>query len=398
MRGNTLHDKEQETSLQDTAEELSGSMDSQPDEQRLMRSVLESDEDTIDDGTLVAEATNQGVGNFTPDLLFQNLVQNYSEAKRLYGETLIRSLTDYSSDYIKKNVSIPEFKETIRQRIEERIEGMREKGLVDREGYVTEKGLQLSALVTYAEEIDHLESIGMGHQEKRKDEEGDKEDVVEFQRGKHRFRDVAMKQTIKMAVRRGHSVLHPADIRAYERAQPGKIEIILGLDSSGSMRGEKIRMSKKAGIALAYRALHDGNDCGLITFTSTIERALPPTENFMELLHELVKTRASKETDLAKMVFKSTELFSKRECTKHLIILTDAVPTKGENPRKESLHAASVARDHGITVSIIGIGLDEEGERLAREMTEIGNGRLYCVSSVSSLDMIMLQEYDTVNH
>ena len=49
----------------------------------------------------------------------------------------------------------------------------------------------------------------------------------------------------------------------------------------------------------------------------------------------------------------SLKLFTKEQCTKHLIIISDAVPTKGEDPRKLTLDAALewVASDELVEVT-----------------------------------------------
>ncbi len=382
---------------QEAVERLDGKLASNPDEQRLMRSVLENEERAIDDGKVLAEAISQGVGSFTPDLMFQNLVENYRNAKKLYGETLIRALTEYTPDYIQKNLSIPEFRDALSQRMEENIDQMKERGLLDKQGFVTEYGLKLAALVLYTEELDDLVSKGLGRKEvKERDSYGDKEDAVPYRKGFFRFRDVAMKQSVKTALRRGHASLEPRDLKAHERSHKGRIQVVYAMDASGSMRGEKISMAKRAGIALCYKAVEERNEVGLIVFTSRIEAAIPPTRDFRALLEELTRIRAGQETDLAKTITESVGLFSRERCTRHLLILTDALPTKGKDPRKETLEAASAARDAGITISVVGIALDKDGERLAREVAEVGEGRLYRVKTVADLDKVILEDYDAL--
>lgn len=388
-----------DTSLEQLKEEvlpLSGTLASNPDEQRLMHSLLENEEQSIEDGKLMAEAINQGVGSFTPDLLFQNLVSDYRNAERLYGQTLIRALTEYSPDYVKKNLNIPEFKRTLQQRIEENVNALRERGQLDEQGFITERGMKLASLVLYTEELDNLVSKGLGRKElKERDTYGEKEEAVPFKKG-FRFKDIAMQQSVKTAIRRGHNRVEMRDLRAYERFHKGRIQVIYAMDSSGSMRGEKIATSKRAGIALSFTAIEERNEVGLIVFTNQIEQAIPPTRDFTLLLKELTSIRAGSETDLAKTILHSTELFDKGTCTKHLLILTDAVPTKGKDPRQETLEAASTAHDRGITISVIGIGLDEEAERLARDIIEVGEGRLYKVHSLENLDRVILEDYDAL--
>jgi len=378
-------------------EELDGALASAPDEERLMRSVLENDQETIEDGHLVSEAIDRGVGSFTPDLLFQNLVKEYRNAKRLYGETLIRALTGYAPDYIRKNVRIPEFQQALSKRIEENVAALRDRGLVDEDGFLTERAERLAALVLYTEELDALVTKGLGSKErKERSSSGEKGDVVAFRRSTHRFRDLALKRSVRTAVRRGHRKLLPEDVRAFERVDRGRIQILYALDASGSMRGEKLSQSKRAGVALAFRAIEEGDEVGLLVFTGSIEKEVRPTRNFRELLRELTIVRAGKETDLAGTIRASITLFTREECTRHLLLLTDAVPTRGADPVRETLEAAGEARNASVTISVVGIKLDEEGERLARRVIELGQGRLYRVRSLEELDRIILDDYDAL--
>jgi len=380
-----------------TVDELSGKLTSNPDEERLMRSILENDKETIKDGMLLNDATSMGVGAFTPDIIFEQLVNNFRNAKQLYGQTLIRELTEYGTDFIEKNINIPEFRDSLQQHLQTNIDRLKEKGLLDKEGRVTKLGMKLAGLVMYTEELDHLVSIGLGKKElKERDTYGEKADIVPFKKG-FRFRDISLKQSVKQSLRRGHKTLIVEDLRAHEREQKGRIQIIYALDSSGSMRGEKIKMSKRAGIALAFKAIEERNEVGLMLFTKQVDLAFPPTRNFPLLLDELVKVRAGSETNITEVLLHAPTLFTRQECTKHLILLTDALTTKGKDPYKEAIEAAGTARNHGITISVIGINLEKEGESLARQIVEVGEGRLYKVSDLSALDKIMLEEYDQVN-
>ena len=90
-------------------DELSGKLKASDEAKKLMRSVMENDKETIDEGKLIKEAFNRGMGSFVPDMMFENLVKNFSLAKNLYGETMIRLLTGYDPSYIEKNVVVPEF-------------------------------------------------------------------------------------------------------------------------------------------------------------------------------------------------------------------------------------------------------------------------------------------------
>jgi len=374
------------------AEELSGKLEKQTKENKLMHSVLENDKEIIDEGKLLSESINQNLSSFVPYMIFKNLVNDYKLAKQLYGEFIIRKLTGYEPGFVEKNIKIPEFREEIKKNIEENIKKLKQKDFLNKEGEITDEGLKLSSLVLYTEELDKLRIKGLGEKkEKKKDVYGDKKDYVPYK--KTRYRDVAVKQSVKTAIRRQHSKLLREDLRIFERQKKGGISIVYGLDASGSMKGEKIGVGKRAGVALAYKAISERNKVGLIVFGEEIKQTVPPTLDFDEILRSITSIRARAETDIAKTIQKAIEMFGIRKETKHLILLTDVLPTKGKKPEEETLRAVSIARHQGITISVVGINLDKQGLKLAKRIIEISNGRLYKVKNLELLDTVILEDY-----
>jgi len=374
------------------AEELSGKLSKQSEENKLMHSVMENDKEEIENGKLISEGINQNLSSFVPDMMFKNLVNDYKMAKQLYGEFLVRKLTGYDPGFVEKNLKIPEFKEEVRKNIEENVKKLKEEGLINKEGEITNKGLKLSSLVLYTEELDKLKLKGLGEKkERKKDPYGDKKDYENYK--KTRYRDIAIKQSIKTALRRSHTELQKEDLRIYSREKKGGITVIYALDSSGSMKGEKIRMGKQAGIALAYKAISEHNKVGLIVFNEEVKNCVWPTLNFQDILMGLANIRTKAETDFAASIEKALEMFNNTKGTKHLILLTDVLPTKGDNPEEKTLRAVSNARNEDITISIIGVNLDKDGLKLAKRIIEISNGRLYRVKNLQNLDTVMLDDY-----
>jgi len=374
------------------SEELSGDLERQDQEDKLMRSVLENNDEEIDDGRLLTESFNQNLSSFVPEMTFRNLVNNYKMAKQLYGEFILRKLAGYDPSFIEKNIRIPEFQEEIKKNIEENIKDLKNKNLLNKDGEVTSKGVKLSSLVLYTEELDSLRIKGLGEKkEKKKDIYGDKKDVNNFR--KTRYRDIAVKQSVKIALKRGHKSLQKEDIRIFNREKKGGIQIIYAFDASGSMKGEKINMGKKAGVALAYKAINEKNKVGLIVFGEEVKKVVLPTLDFNDILKNLITIHAKSETNFAETIIKAIEMFGNTKETKHLILLTDAMPTKGPKPEEETLKAVSMARDCDVTISIIGINLDKEGDKFAKKVIEVSNGRLYKVKNVGRLDTVILEDY-----
>jgi Mg-chelatase subunit ChlD len=388
-------DQEVELVEIEEAEELTGKMSRSPDEERLMHTVLENDEQTIDDGKVLAESVDYALGSFTPDLMFEKLVQNYRNAQRLFGPTIIRELTGYEGGFIERNLKVAEFREELKKNIHRNVDRLKKEGLLDKDGVVTQEGLQLASLVLYTEELDHLRMRGLGKKEiKERSHYGEPDQVVPF--AKQRYRDIDLRGSIKRALRRGHTRIEQEDLRAVTRRARGKISIIYALDASGSMRGQKLTTSKKAGIALAFRAIQDKNDVGLIVFTSRVERSIAPTQEFRLLLEELTKVRAGQETDIGLVIDHALTLFATRAHTRHLILITDALATRGQDPGKIALEATSRAAALGVTISVVGINLEREGEKLARQIAELGNGKLYKVSKLEEMDSLILEDYESL--
>lgn len=390
-----MTDEEQTVEETESVEALKGKMHSDFDDERLMHSVIESDEQHVKDGKLLCDSVDYAVGSFTPDLMFKEMVENFKNAQRLFGPTIIRELTGYGSEYVEKNLKIGEFRDEIKRNIEKNVDRLKDEGLLDKEGRVTEEGLRLASLVLYTEELDSLQTHGLGRKDvKERSHYGERDEVVAYSR--QRYKDIDMRGSVLRAIRRGHDHVDKKDLQAFSRQQHGRISIVYALDASGSMRGPKITTAKKAGVALAYNAVQDKNDVGLLVFTSKVEMSIPPTQDFMLLLSELAKLRAGQETDIAIAIEKGCELFERGAHTKHLTLLTDAIPTRGKDPGRASMEAASAARNAGVTISIIGINLEREGEALARRIVEVGAGKLYRVTSLDDIDAIMLEDYESL--
>ena len=131
-------------------------------------------------------------------------------------------------------------------------------------------------------------------------------------------------------------------------------------------------------------------------FWTEIKQFLHPTTDFIKIITEIAKATTGNETNIALSIEKAIELFPQREETKHMTIITDALPTIGKEPEKETLEAVGKAATSGITISVIGINLDEKGKELAKRMVEIGKGKVYIVKDVDELDTIVLEDYYSI--
>ena len=379
------------------ADEISGKLAFQQLEDKFMHSVLENDKKVIDSGKLISDAINQGMSSFSPDLMFEQLVKSYQVAKHVYGDSIIRLVSGYEPDYIKKNIGIPEFQKELKEKIQQKILELKDEGFLQKDDSLSEKGIELASLVLYFEELDKIVPRGITGQKisKKAFIYGEKEDSRAYKKG-DRYRDIALRKSAKLAIRRGHHDFADKDLQVYEKQSKGQTYIVYALDASGSMKGKKIEACKKAGIALAYQAINEKDKVGLIVFGSEIKEVVHPTSDFTQLLKEITRIKASKETDIVSTLKKAIEIFPSGKITKHLILLTDALPTKGDEPEKSTLEEASIARSEGITISLVGINLDDKGKKLAEKIVEIGEGKLYVVRNLENVDNVVLEDYYSV--
>ena len=382
------------TQLKETSKitEAKGKLASQIAEQKLMHSVLENDQKTIDHGKIIQEALNRGIGSFTPDVMFEHIVKNYSLATQLFGETLLRLLLGYEQSYLERNLRIPEFARELKQKLEQRINELKDQGLLDNDGFISDKGIDLAAVVLYVEELESLHAQGLIDKGATQAQYGEKSDLRNYKKGDS-YKSVAIRATISKTVKRGRTKATLQDISINTKISKGKTTVIYALDASASMKGTKLELCKKAGIALAYKAISRNDSVGIISFASRIKTSIEPTTDFSEVLHHITKISAAEQTNFNNVIDKTLEMFPNDKNTKHLLILTDALPTVGTEPEKETINAVARATNKGITTSVIGINLDAKGTKLAENISRAGKGRFFVVKNLSELDKIVLEDY-----
>jgi len=363
------------------------------DEKGLMHSVLENDRESIGAAKLLSQSLNYSIP-LNADSILEELVSNYKLAKSLYGKIFIREITGFSEEYVENNRRIPEFRAELKKRIENRIRFLKKSGLIENDT-PTEKGLELAAYINYIEEIDAAASRGLFGKKvsMKKAKEGERTESHLYKRD--RYRDIDIAGTVKLAIRRSHQSIGSKDLKASERESRSAIRIVYALDSSGSMTGEKIEQCKKAGIALSHKAISDNDSVGLVIFGRDVKKSIPPTKDIHLLLREIMAIRPHGETDIASAIAEAARILSSQEknSAKHLILITDAMPTRGETPEEDTKRAASAARSAGITISIVGIKLDRKAEEFAEKIVLMGKGRFYRAREIANLDRIVLEDY-----
>ncbi len=370
--------------------ESSGVMDS---DEGLSHSLIEGNKERIQQGVLLDASLNQGIYAFNPEMMFENLVKDFSNAEKIYGESMLRASTGFDSKTLKKNIRFPEFQRELKKKLKQAEAALKDEGFVDDQGIISERGFNLASAVLYMHELDDLRTKGLGERKSKKVMiYGERENTRGYRRH-DRYRDIALKSSIRKALRRGHDKLTSDDLMVFERDDRGKIYVVYCLDASGSMKGKKIDLCKRAGVALAYKAIEEMDRVGLVIFGDKIEDFVHPTNDFSQFVRAITRIKAKKQTDIALTIERAIEIFPKENVTKHMVLITDAAPNVGDDPDKNTLNLVERAANLGITISLIGIELGDDGLELAKKIVDIGKGRLYIVKDLENLDRIVLQDY-----
>jgi Mg-chelatase subunit ChlD len=164
-----------------------------------------------------------------------------------------------------------------------------------------------------------------------------------------------------------------------------RVDFLFMIDSSGSMRGSKISACKKSALSLADRCRRRGDRLAVISFSDKVEVVSPLDHDPRDLAVSVMKIMSSGTTDIAKALEKSQEVLDKGGRSRHAILITDALPTKGDKPIGDALDQAKKVAAKGITLSVVGIQLDAEGDRIAKELAGIGKGKFYQVSTTDQI-------------
>jgi Mg-chelatase subunit ChlD len=186
---------------------------------------------------------------------------------------------------------------------------------------------------------------------------------------------------------------------ALERAMPLDFQVknakvlprgalMLVIDSSGSMSGEKIELSKAAAIA-AVKVLGRDDFVGVVTFDSAAHWIVPIMRiDAPEAINRrIARIDAGGGTDMQPGMAQGYQALQGVEAAvKHMIVLTDG-QTHGSN----FTFMARSAREQKITTSCVAVGQDSARQLLA-DIATSGGGKYYLVDNPRTIPRIFMKE------
>ncbi len=164
--------------------------------------------------------------------------------------------------------------------------------------------------------------------------------------------------------------------------------LMLVIDSSGSMSGEKLELSKAAAIA-AVRVLGHDDSVGVVSFDSAAHWIVPTTKinNAETIFRRIARLESGGGTDMEPGMAQGYMALRKVDAAvKHMIVLTDG-QTHGSN----FTYMAQVARQQKITTSTVAVGADA-AVQLLNDIARTGGGKYYLVDNPRTIPRIFMKE------
>jgi Mg-chelatase subunit ChlD len=164
--------------------------------------------------------------------------------------------------------------------------------------------------------------------------------------------------------------------------------IVLVVDRSGSMTGEKLEMSKAAALAAAAQ-LGDRDFLGVVSFDVAAEWAVPMARasDRERIARQIARLGAGGGTNMYPgMELAFAALRVTEASVKHMILLTD-----GQTEGTGYPQLAAAIRRAGITISTVAVG-DDSARDLLASVAGAGGGKFYYARSAGALPRIFMNE------
>lgn len=181
----------------------------------------------------------------------------------------------------------------------------------------------------------------------------------------------------------------PVHMEVQGKHELPSLGLMIVLDRSGSMIGEKIELAKEAA-ARSVELLRDGDTFGFIAFDDRPWEVIEPTplQNKEEAVNTILSVPVGGGTEIYNSVemayAKLTNLNLQR---KHIILLTDGQ----SSTTKDYETLIEEGKKNNITLSTVAIGQDAD-RNLLEKLSKLASGRFYDVFDATTIPSILSRE------
>ncbi|MFU8805790.1 MAG: VWA domain-containing protein, partial [Bradymonadaceae bacterium] len=186
----------------------------------------------------------------------------------------------------------------------------------------------------------------------------------------------------------------PVTFEPEKKRETPSLALLIVMDRSGSMAGERMELAKDAAKA-AVEALQPGDQVGIVVFdhaVDTISR-LQPASNRARIISQISRIQVRGGTDIAIALAEAYEQLAFASAkVKHVILLSDGISP----PKNIFTELLPGMRMENITLTTVAVG-DGSDTSMLRRMAEQGNGRYYFTNNPYAVPQIFTQETTTVS-
>ena len=198
----------------------------------------------------------------------------------------------------------------------------------------------------------------------------------------------------------GHSVFQ-FGITTPRNADPAifpSLNLVLVIDVSGSMAGERIQYVKKSLNAFAQR-LREKDTVSIVTFSSNSTVAMKAcsarSERFLSTIERMQAGGATNLHAGLMMGYREAVKQFDPDKTNRVILLTDGKSNRGVTSTQTIARQSQEFNDEGIELSTIGLGNDFNHD-LLRKLSDAGRGLLHFVGDCHDMEKTFVREADSL--
>lgn len=185
--------------------------------------------------------------------------------------------------------------------------------------------------------------------------------------------------------------LLPVDLDPPQKKQMPPGHLVLVIDRSGSMAGQKLEMCKRAAIGATW-TLSRLDHVGVVMFDTVAEWTVPlqPADDKQAIESKIRAVPLGGGTDIYPGLEQAHKALLGRKGVRHVILLTD-----GMSAGPDCRPLAAMMKKDGITVSTVAVGADADRNLLV-DIARITDGRFYVAVQPQQVPQIFIKEAQVV--